>query len=130
MSADARRYTEEHEWLSADGEQDGKSVFRLGITEFAQDELGDVVFVELPEVGADFGTGDEIGTIESVKAVAELYTPVAGTIVAVNEKVSDTPELLNEDPLGEGWLVRVAVEDAAAVDALMDADAYEKLLAG
>ena len=130
MSADARRYTEEHEWLTADGEQDDRPVFRLGITEFAQDELGDVVFVELPEVGADFAPGDEIGTIESVKAVAELYTPLAGQIVAVNEKVSDTPELLNEDPLGEGWLVRIAVDDAATVEGLMDADAYEKFLAG
>ena len=129
MSAQARRYTEEHEWLTADGEHEGRAVFRLGITEFAQDELGDVVFVELPEVDAEYSTGDEIGTIESVKAVAELYTPLAGQIVAVNEKVTDTPELLNEDPLGEGWLVRIAVDDAAAVEALMDADAYEKFLA-
>lgn len=118
-----RRYTEDHEWLRPESGE-----FVLGITHFAQDELGDVVFVELPEVGARFDAGAEIGSIESVKAVAELYTPVAGEVVATNGKVDDAPELLNEDPHGEGWLVRLRVDDASAVEALMDAAAYREML--
>jgi glycine cleavage system H protein len=122
MIPNDRRYSEEHEWIRE--EEDG--TFVLGITEFAQDELGDVVFVELPPVGGEYGEGDEIGTIESVKAVAELYTPVACKVVEVNLKVADTPELLNEDPQGEGWLARLEVEDPTVLDSLMDADAYRE----
>jgi glycine cleavage system H protein len=118
-----RVYSVEHEWLRRDG--DGDECV-LGITQFAQEELGDVVFVELPEVGASFSAGAEIGTIESVKAVAELYTPVACEIVAVNETVADNPELINEDPHGKGWLVRVRLADAGALASLMDASAYEE----
>ncbi|REJ76989.1 MAG: glycine cleavage system protein GcvH [Acidobacteria bacterium] len=122
MVPNDRRYSEEHEWVRE--EEDG--TFVLGITEFAQDELGDVVFVELPEVGAEYGEGDEIGTIESVKAVAELYTPIACRVVEVNQKVVDTPELLNEDPHGDGWLARLEVDDPSRLDDLMDAVAYEQ----
>jgi glycine cleavage system H protein len=118
------RYTEEHEWVKDRG--DGTCV--LGITEFAQEELGEVVFVDLPEIGARFDAGDEIGTVESVKAVAEIYTPVAGEVVEVNDAVADDPELLNEDPHGKGWLIALRFDSADDVAALMDAGAYEAYL--
>lgn len=116
-------YSEEHEWVRV--EDQGVSV---GITDFAQEELGDIVYVELPEVGKSFGTRDEIGSIESVKAVAEVYTPLAGEIVEVNSALLDRPELINEDPYGDGWLVRLATDGAPDVSALMDAEAYEKFI--
>jgi glycine cleavage system H protein len=118
------RYTEEHEWVKDRG--DGTCA--LGITEFAQEELGEVVYVDLPEVGARFDSGDEIGTVESVKAVAEIYTPLAGEVVEVNEAVADDPELLNEDPHGKGWLIALRYESADDLAALMDAGAYEAFL--
>ncbi len=114
-------YTREHEWVRVED-----YICILGITEFAQKELGEVVFVELPEVGQVFDTGDELGTIESVKAVAEIYTPVAGEVVEVNESVSDDPELLNEDPHGEGWLLKVRFSSASDLKDLMKADKYEE----
>ncbi len=114
-------YTEEHEWVRVEDD-----VCVLGITHFAQEELGEVVFVELPDVGQVFDAGDEIGTIESVKAVAEVYTPVAGEIVEVNEAVGDDPEVLNDDPHGEGWLVKVRFSSAADLEKLMKADQYEE----
>jgi glycine cleavage system H protein len=97
----------------------------LGITDFAQNELGEVVFVELPEVGHVFDAGAEIGTIESVKAVAEVYTPVAGEIIEVNDTLADDPRVLNEDPHGDGWLVKVKFSSSSDFDELMDAEAYE-----
>lgn len=118
-----RSYSQEHEWLKPD-----ETGSYLGITLFAKDQLGDVVYVELPEKGQRFEAGAEIGTIESVKAVAELFTPVAGEIVAVNEKVIDAPELVNEDPHGEGWLVRIAA-DAEGAQELMTAAQYQEFLA-
>jgi glycine cleavage system H protein len=118
------RYTEEHEWVKDRG--DGTCV--LGITEFAQEELGEVVYVELPEVGARFDGGDEIGSVESVKAVAEIYTPVAGEVVEINDAVADDPELLNEDPHGKGWLIALRYDAADDLAALMDADAYQAYL--
>lgn len=118
------RYTEEHEWVKDRG--DGTCV--LGITEFAQEELGEVVYVDLPEVGARFDGGDEIGSVESVKAVAEIYTPVAGEVVEVNEAVADDPELLNEDPHGKGWLIALRYDAADDLAALMDAGAYQAYL--
>lgn len=118
-------YSEDHEWIRV--EQD---IAVLGITEFAQTELGEVVFVELPEVGQVFDSGDEIGTIESVKAVAELYTPVAGEIVEVNESVADDPDTLNDDPHGDGWLVKIRFSSAGDLDDLLDAEAYEKFVEG
>jgi len=114
-------YSKEHEWVQV---QDDICV--LGITEFAQQELGEVVYVELPEVGQVFDTNDEIGTIESVKAVAEVYTPVAGEIVEINDSVVDDPELLNEDPHTEGWLVKVRFSSAADLKSLMSSEQYEE----
>jgi len=114
-------YSREHEWVKV---EDDMCV--LGITEFAQQELGEVVFVELPEVGQVFDASDELGTIESVKAVAEVYTPVAGEIVEVNDAVVDDPELLNEDPQGEGWLVKLRFSSAADLKSLMNAEQYEE----
>ena len=116
-------YSREHEWVRVDDD-----VCVLGITEFAQQELGEVVFVELPEIGQVFNANDELGTIESVKAVAEVYTPVAGEIVEVNDAVVDDPELLNEDPQGEGWLVKLRFSSASDLQSLMKADAYEEFV--
>jgi glycine cleavage system H protein len=114
-------YSREHEWIRV---QDDVCV--LGITEFAQQELGEVVFVELPEVGQVFDAGDEVGTIESVKAVAEVYTPLAGEVVEINEAVVDDPELINEDPHQEGWLIKVRFSSAADLKDLMNAEKYEE----
>lgn len=114
-------YSREHEWVRVDGD-----VAVVGITEFAQEELGEVVFVELPEVGQVFNTGDELGTIESVKAVAEVYTPVAGEVVEVNDAVVDDPELLNDDPHTEGWLVKIRFSSASDLKELMNAEKYEE----
>jgi glycine cleavage system H protein len=105
-----------------------KDVVTLGITDFAQSELGEVVFVDLPDVGATFGQGDEIGTIESVKAVAEVYTPIGGEITAVNEALEDAPEKVNDDPHGEGWLVRLRCENVEAIADLMDGAAYREFV--
>lgn len=116
-------YSREHEWIKVD---DDTCV--LGITEFAQQELGEVVFVELPEIGQVFDANDELGTIESVKAVAEVYTPVAGEIIEVNDAVVDDPELLNEDPQGEGWLVKLRFSSAVDLKSLMNAEAYEEFV--
>lgn len=116
-------YSKEHEWVRVEDD-----VCVLGITEFAQQELGEVVYVDLPEVGAVFNTGDEIGTIESVKAVAEVYTPVAGEVVEVNESVSDDPELLNEDPHTEGWLIKIRFSSDSDLKSLMNAETYEEFV--
>lgn len=114
-------YSKEHEWVRVDDD-----ICVLGITEFAQQELGEVVYVELPEVGQVFNTSDEIGTIESVKAVAEVYTPVAGEIVEINDAVVEDPELLNEEPQSEGWLVKIRFSSAADLKSLMNAEQYEE----
>ncbi|MCL4837668.1 MAG: glycine cleavage system protein GcvH [Thermoanaerobaculia bacterium] len=118
------RYTRDHEWVKVEDD-----VCVVGVTDFAQQELGEVVFVELPEPGQVFDAHDEIGTIESVKAVAEVFTPVAGEIVEVNEKLQDDPELVNDDPHGDGWLVKVKFSSASDLDDLMDAEAYEEYVA-
>jgi len=99
----------------------------VGITDFAANELGDVVFVELPEVGSEFSQGDTVGTIESVKAVADLYLPVSGEVVAINNEVVDSPELVNSSPLDDGWLVKIKLNDETELEPLLDADAYGKL---
>jgi glycine cleavage system H protein len=112
-------YTKEHEWVRVEDD-----VCVVGITQFAQEELGEVVFVELPEVGQVFDAGDEIGTIESVKAVAEVYTPVAGEILEINDAVVDDPEVINEDPHHEGWLVRMRFSSADDLKKLMNAEQY------
>lgn len=118
------RYTEEHEWVKDEGD----GVCAVGITTFAQEELGEVVFVELPEVGSSYEAGGEIGTVESVKAVAEIYAPVGGEVVEVNDAVADDPDVLNEDPHGAGWLVRLKLANPGELAALMDADAYGALV--
>lgn len=113
-------YSKEHEWVRVEGEE-----AVVGITHFAQDELGDVVFVELPKPGDTVAANDEIGTIESVKAVAEIYTPVSGEILAVNEVAETKPEILNEDPHGDGWLVRIRLSAPAELEGLMSAEEYQ-----
>ena len=125
MVPDDRKYTQEHEWIQI---EDG--VGMIGVTDFAAGELGDIVFVELPEPGSEFSQGDTVGTIESVKAVADLFLPVSGEIVAINEAVVDTPELVNSDPMDEGWLFKVKLSDTSEIDQLMDAAAYGELLGG
>ena len=116
---DDLRYLESHEWVHADGD-----TARVGITDFAQDELGDVVFVELPDEGDRLTAGEELGVVESIKAVSDIYAPVSGTVTAVNEALFDQPELLNEDPFGEGWLLELELADGGEIDDLLDADAY------
>jgi len=116
---DDLRYSKEHEWVRVDG-----SRATIGITSFAADELGDVVFIELPEVGASLSQFGTFGVVESVKAVSDLYAPVSGEVVEVNEALRDSPELLNADAFGEGWIARVELSDAAELDKLMDAAAY------
>ncbi len=113
------RYSEEHEWVRVDGE-----VATIGITAYAQDSLGDIVFVELPSVGRTLASGDGFGVVESVKAVSDVYSPVPGEIVEVNAALESAPESINNAPYGDGWIIKVRVSDPAAVDALMDADAY------
>ena len=115
------QYTKSHEWVRTEGDN-----ATIGITDHAQDELGDVVFVELPEVGATFDTGDSFGTVESVKAVSDLYTPVGGEVVEVNEVLNDQPEKINDDPYGEGWIVKLRVSDEGS--RLLSASDYEQLL--
>lgn len=114
-------YTEEHEYLKATDEAD---VFVVGVTDYAQGELGDVVFVELPDAGSSYGRMDAFGTIEAVKAVSDLYCPVAGEILDVNAALQDDPSLVNSDPYGAGWMVKLRVTDTADLDALLDSAAY------
>jgi glycine cleavage system H protein len=120
------RYTEEHEYVKETGEA---GVVTVGITDYAQDQLGDVVFVELPSVGASFARMEVFGTIEAVKAVSELFSPVAGEVVAINDALDGNPALVNTDPYGEGWMVRIRVSDPADLEDLMDAESYEKRIA-
>ena len=116
---DDLRYSKEHEWVRAEG-----SRATIGITSFAADELGDIVFVELPEGGASLQQFQTFGVVESVKAVSDLFSPVSGEVVEVNEALRDAPELLNSDPFGEGWILKVELADAAELDVLMDAATY------
>ncbi len=117
-------FTEDHEWVR----QDDDGLVTIGITDHAQDQLGDVVFVQLPDVGARFGKGDEAVVIESVKAAGEIHLPAAGEIVEVNATLADEPALVNQDPLGDGWFLRVRLEDPAALGSLMDEAAYRAFL--
>jgi glycine cleavage system H protein len=114
------RYTREHEWVRPNGTQ-----WRVGITKFAATQLGEVVFVELPKVGTSFSQGDVLGSIESVKAVSEMYAPVAGKITAINEALDKSPELLNQDPHGEGWMIEIEPSNRPELDALMDSATYD-----
>lgn len=113
------RYNEEHEWIRVEG---GEAL--VGITDYAQDQLSNVVFVELPEIGDEFQRGDVFAIVESVKAASECYTPASGTIIATNEELLATPELVNEEPYTDGWFVRLALDDPSEVDELMDAQEY------
>ncbi len=116
-----RRFTEEHEWVLLEGD-----TASIGISDYAQEQLGDVVYVELPEAGAKFDEGAEIATVESVKAASEIYAPVAGEVVEVNGALDDDPSLVNSDPLGDGWFFKIKVADAAATAKLMDDNAYKE----
>lgn len=120
-----RRYSKDHEWVRLDG---GDAV--VGITQFAQNELGDIVYVELPEKGRQAKAGDVLGTIESVKAVSEIYAPVSGTVVEGNAVLVERPEAANEDPHGGGWYCKMTPTEAGEVEALMDAAAYQELIGG
>lgn len=119
------RYTEEHEWVATVG----AGSVRVGITAYAQDQLGDVVFVDLPEVGTRLTAGAAFGEVESTKSVSELFAPVAGEVVGVNESLAESPEAINTDPYGEGWLIELELEDATSVAGLLDAEAYQRLTA-
>lgn len=127
MVPEELRYTTEHEWVRPLG--DGGTV-RVGITDYAQDALGDVVYVDLPEVGAAVDADAPVGEVESTKSVSEIYAPLTGTVVTVNEALADNPQLINDDPYGEGWLCEITVSDVAAIGAMMDADAYVALTEG
>lgn len=119
------RYSTDHEWVRL---EDGR--VRVGITDYAQDALGDVVFVEIPEVGASVAAGEKISEVESTKSVSDIYAPVSGTITVVNAELADAPERLNQDPYGEGWICVLEPGDPAELEALLDADAYRALVEG
>jgi glycine cleavage system H protein len=119
------RYSEDHEWARKEGEN-----IKIGISDYAQDQLGDIVFVELPEVGSTFALGDEFGTLESVKAVSELFMPIAGEIVAINEGLEDVPEQVNSDPYGEGWMIIIKPDNDEDFGAMKDQETYLTMLKG
>ena len=118
------KYTKDHEWIRIDG-----TVGTIGITEYAQGELGDVVFVELPAVGKKVDAGQSFGTVEAVKAVSDLYAPVTGDVIEVNKEIQDTPELVNKEPYERGWMIKVKLAKPAEVKTLLDVEAYKKLIA-
>ncbi len=122
---DNLRYAEDHEWTKLEGDK-----VKIGIDDYAQDQLGDIVFVELPEVGATFSKGEEFGTVESVKAVSELFMPIGGEILAINTTLEETPEHVNNSPYEDGWMIEIKPSDVAEMDALMDKEAYIKMLKG
>jgi glycine cleavage system H protein len=113
-------YSKDHEWVRVDG-----NVATIGITDYAQNSLGDVVYVELPKPGEEFATNESFGSVESVKAVSEVFTPVAGEVEAINEQLNDTPETVNSDPYGEGWMIQVRMKNPGEVDSLLTAAEYE-----
>jgi glycine cleavage system H protein len=119
------KYTDQHEWVAVEGD-----VATVGITDYAQGQLGDVVFVELPEEGKAFAIGDQAAVVESVKAAAEVYAPISGEIVEVNEALNDKPELVNEDATGEGWFFKIQIDDESELDSLMDAKEYREFVKG
>jgi glycine cleavage system H protein len=120
---DDLRYTSDHEWVRADGAR-----FRVGITDYAQDALGDVVFVSLPEPGASVTAGSSVSEVESTKSVSDIYAPISGTVVEVNTDLADAPQRINEDPYGDGWIFVIEASDAGAGGELLDPDAYTKLI--
>lgn len=118
------KYTKDHEWIRVEG-----NVGYIGITDYAQGELGDIVFVELPAAGKKVEFSQAFGTVEAVKAVSDLYSPVSGEVLEVNKKIHDSPELVNKDPYEQGWMIKVRIEKASELDSLMDVEAYKKLVA-
>ena len=118
------KYTKEHEWVRDNGD----GTVTIGITEFAQGELGDIVFVEIEPEGSEFDQDEVFGTVEAVKTVSELYSPVGGEIIEINDELEDEPELVNSDPYGEGWMVKIKVSDASELDSLLSVDEYEELV--
>lgn len=116
---DGLLYTKEDEWVLVDGDEG-----TIGITDYAQDALSDIVYIELPDIGDSVGAGETFGVVESVKAASDLYSPLSGEVTATNEDILDTPETLNSDPYGEGWMVKIKLSDPAELEALMDAEAY------
>lgn len=128
MVPEGLRYTAEHEWVTAS--EGDPSVVRVGITDYAQDQLGDVVFVQLPTVGASVGSGESIAEVESTKSVSEIYAPLDGEVIAVNDALSESPELINSDPYGSGWMMEIRLPRADAVSELLDAEAYQQLVDG
>ncbi len=117
------KYSNDHEWVAVDGD-----TATIGITDYAQGELGDLVFVELPDVGSEANQGESFGTVEAVKAVSDLFAPVSGEVVEINEALADDPEVVNKDPYGGGWMIKVKMSNADELDALLDADAYKALI--
>lgn len=117
------KYVASHEWIRDEGD----GVVTIGVTDHAQDLLGDVVFVELPEVGSEFASGDDIGVVESVKAASDVYAPLSGEIVAINEDLEDSPELVNSDPYGDGWFIQLRLSDTTELEQLLDAEGYAEL---
>jgi len=118
------KYSKEHEWVATEEE-----VATIGITDYAQEQLGEIVYVELPAVGDKISKDDAFGVVESVKAVSDIYAPVSGTVVEVNQELPESPEMINEDPYGDGWLVKVKVSDTSELDDLLDNDEYEEMVA-
>lgn len=118
------KYTEEHEWVAIEGD-----IATVGITDYAQGELGDLVFIELPQVGDEVTMSDPFGTIEAVKAVSDLFAPVSGTVTEVNEFLADDPEIVNKDPYSDGWMIKVKMSNAEDLESLLSADAYKDLIA-
>ena len=123
MVPEELKYTQEHEWVAPAGE----GSVRIGITDFAQTQLGDVVFVQLPEVGEQVTSGQAVGEVESTKSVSDIYVPVGGEIIGRNDALDASPELVNSDPYGEGWMIEIKLADPSEVDGLLDADAYRRL---
>ncbi len=119
------KYTKEHEWIRDNGD----GTVTIGITDFAQGELGDIVFVELEDVGSDFSQDDTFGTVEAVKTVSDLYAPVDGEVIELNEALEDNPEIVNDDPYGEGWMIKMKISDPSQLEGLLSADAYSEITA-
>jgi glycine cleavage system H protein len=125
------RYTSQHEWLAAESADAGDAAgLRIGITHFAQDALGDIVYVQLPEPGTEVTAGESLGEVESTKSVSEIYAPISGTVISRNEQLAEQPELINTDPYGAGWLVEIRPADGGKSDELLDASAYRELTEG